>query len=618
MSITPPTAELKGVSKRYGKGATRVHALTKVDLQLRPGELVLIEGPSGSGKTTLLHLLGLLQRPDEGEVWLGGRRMDHLPESHLPDARRQEAAFIFQGYNLLEALTLRDNVAVAGTLNGVADRRFPAEAYLARLGLAERTNHLPSDVSGGEKQRAAIARALACGGRLVLADEPTANLDWANAQEVMRRLADLAHREQRAVVMVSHDSRLEPFVDRVVTLLNGQVDGDRYTSQHVWNVPMADEDLEVLDEIRKSRRPHSAWSLLIGIVLGVLITVVCLFAYRQLATGPALPSAGAETHVASDSGDVTPYVAAAPAVVEPSTQLVALRSERRGRITEVRKQAGERIRRGEVLVVLDDTTSRAVVAQKQAELELAEADLAQLQAWDRAEERAKRKAGVERAQARLDRARRELERVQALHDRTAAPVTELNDAIEEQRLAAAALEEAEQTWKISEAGPTAEELGVARARVTQARAALQVAKAQLGLCTIVSPLDGHVVYRHLEPGEVVDPEMATPILSLGNLDSIRLRAEVDEADIERVFVGQEVVATAEAHADREFRGRVVHLEPMMGRKSIRTERTTEQQDTKVREVLIELDTQQATLPIDLQMTVRFLDMPMSRPATSGD
>jgi len=132
----------------------------------------------------------------------------------------------------------------------------------------------------------------------------------------------------------------------------------------------------------------------------------------------------------------------------------------------------------------------------------------------------------------------------------------------------------------------------------------------LALYTIAAPLTGHVIYRHLEPGEVVDPEAPVPILSVGNLDAVRLRAEVDEADIRRVFVGQKVIATAEAFGDQQFTGRVAYLEMMMGRKNIRTQRTTEQQDTKVREVLIELDSPGATtLPIDLQMTVRFIAAP---------
>ena len=163
--------------------------------------------------------------------------------------------------------------------------------------------------------------------------------------------------------------------------------------------------------------------------------------------------------------------------------------------------------------------------------------------------------------------------------------------------------------QIAITGPTSEEVLIAQARVAQARAALQLAQAELSLLTIRSPIDGHVIYRHREPGEIVDVESELPIISLGKLDEVRLRAEVDEADISRVHVGQSVIATADALGDRVLRGRVVHMEPIMGRKTIRTQRTTERKDTKVREVLIELEPGHPSLPIDLQMTVRFVSSP---------
>jgi HlyD family secretion protein len=314
------------------------------------------------------------------------------------------------------------------------------------------------------------------------------------------------------------------------------------------------------------------------------------------------------------AGGARGYVAAAPAVVEPATQLVALRAERRGRIKAILKRAGDPIKAGEPLVLLDDVTARAALERSRADLSLAEADLQKLLAWDRSEVRKMAEAGVERAQARLDRAARELNRVQRLYEQNSSSETELNIAVEEKRLAEAALKEAQQVLAMSEAGPIPEEVAVVRAKVDQARAALHAAETELSLRTIVAPLDGHVIYRHLEPGEVVDPEVPVPILSIGNLLDIRLRAEVDEADIGKVKLGQTAIATAEALPDREFRGRVVHLEPVMGRKSIRTERAAELQDVNVREVLIELEPGTAELPIDLQMTVRFLPTPEERGA----
>jgi multidrug resistance efflux pump len=281
-------------------------------------------------------------------------------------------------------------------------------------------------------------------------------------------------------------------------------------------------------------------------------------------------------------------------------------TERQGRIKAILKHAGEAITAGEPLVLLEDATARALVEQKRADLQAALSDLAALKAWDRPEKRARARAVVDRSRARSERAERKLKRIQGLYDSSVVPETELDDAREESRMATAALEEARQSLVISEAGPTPEEVQVAEARVEQARSSLRLAEAELSLLTIVSPLDGHVVYRHLEPGEVVLPESPVPILSVGKLDEVQLRAEVDEADILRVQVGQKVIATAESFGDREFPGQVIHLEALMGRKSIRTERTTEQQDSKVREVLIRLETGAVQLPIGLQMTVRFL------------
>ena len=596
--MTRPAAVVRGVSKTYGHGATLVRALRDVDLEIYPGELTLIEGPSGSGKTTLLHILGLLQRADAGEVWIDGSRMDALPESRLPDERRRRVALIFQGFNLLDALTLRENVAVAGLLMTGSLDGLPSMDYLQRVGLERRAAHLPAEVSGGEKQRTAIARALACQGRLVLADEPTANLDWSNAQDTLRCLADLARHEGRAVVIVSHDSRIEPFVDRIVGLVDGRISSDHRPRGKA--VPDHQETSVSAAPAGEPRRSGAVWSRAWPALLVVLLASALafhLFPGWQRSVPPS-----AEAHNANP----LPYLAAAPAVVEPSTHLVALRSERQGRIRAILKNAGDRITRGEPLVLLDDTTAVALVNQRRADLSLAEANLAKLEAWDRPEERARARASVARAEARLDRAIREWKRVELLHTQSSASETELNEALEEKRLAAAALDEVQQLATMSETGPTPEEVRVATAKVEQAQAAVRIAEAELALRTILSPLDGHVVYRHLEPGEVVDPESPIPILSIGNLDQVRLRAEVDEADIERVCVGQRINATAEAFGVRTFGGRVVHLEPMMGRKSIRTQRTTEREDTKVREVLIALDANTPPLPIDLQMTVRFI------------
>jgi len=230
--MTTSTLQVTHLTKRYGSGATEVVAVRDVSLSVAPGEIVLIMGPSGSGKTTLLSMLGALLKPTEGEIRLNGDVISALAENRLPDIRLKQFGFIFQDFNLLSALTTLENVALvaelAGTKNGLARKK--AAALLAELGLAERLNFLPEKLSGGEKQRVAIARALVNDPALILADEPTANLDSKIGHEIMRLLRRIAQEHPakgggaggRSVVIVSHDQRIRDIADRVLWLEDGQ------------------------------------------------------------------------------------------------------------------------------------------------------------------------------------------------------------------------------------------------------------------------------------------------------------------------------------------------------------------------------------------------------------
>jgi putative ABC transport system ATP-binding protein len=215
---------LKGVSKTYGTGETAVTALAGADLEVRPGELLLIEGPSGSGKTTLLSILGLLLRPSAGEVEIGGRVVSRLPERELPAVRAATFGFIFQGFNLFPALTALENVALAIQMKDPRAKNVEkqAAALLDAVGLGPRLRYLPADLSGGQKQRVAIARALGGDPPLILGDEPTAALDSKTALSVMELLRGLAAKG-RGVVVVTHDHRLERYADRIVRVEDGQV-----------------------------------------------------------------------------------------------------------------------------------------------------------------------------------------------------------------------------------------------------------------------------------------------------------------------------------------------------------------------------------------------------------
>ncbi|MEO6317785.1 MAG: ATP-binding cassette domain-containing protein [Acidimicrobiales bacterium] len=218
-----PAISVRELTKTFGKGDIAVHAVNAVDLDIEPGEVVLIMGPSGSGKTTLLLMLGAMLRPTSGSVVIDGMDLATAPERRLPALRATHLGFIFQDFNLLSALTARENVELACNLAGTVgrDARHRATELLGRVGLTGRLDFRPDQLSGGEKQRVAIARALANNPTVVLADEPTANLDSGHGREIARLLRRLAEEDGRSIVIVSHDERLRQVADRVLWLEDG-------------------------------------------------------------------------------------------------------------------------------------------------------------------------------------------------------------------------------------------------------------------------------------------------------------------------------------------------------------------------------------------------------------
>ena len=216
--------QVNHVTKRFGADETEVVAVKDVSLSVLPGEVVLIMGPSGSGKSTLLMMLGALLKPTEGTISVDGLEVSGLSERQLPDVRLRHFGFIFQDFNLLSALTVQDNVAIAAELTGMSrrDARKKATTLLTKLGLGHRLRFSTDKLSGGEKQRVAIARSLVNDPTLILADEPTANLDSSHGHETMRLLHDIAKEGDRSVVIVSHDARIKDIADRVLWLEDGQ------------------------------------------------------------------------------------------------------------------------------------------------------------------------------------------------------------------------------------------------------------------------------------------------------------------------------------------------------------------------------------------------------------
>jgi len=221
--------------KIFGSGHTEVRAVDDVSLTIGRGELVLVMGPSGSGKTTLLSMLGGLLRPSSGKVCLDGLEITALDESRMPGVRARSIGFVFQSFNLLDALTVEENILFPARLvpGSTAGARKRAYELGTRLGLEERWSSKPRTLSGGEKQRVAIARALINSPPLILADEPTGNLDSVSGQEVMMILHDIARDEGRSVILVSHDPRVEDIADHIFWLEDGSL-RDRKGESHSW------------------------------------------------------------------------------------------------------------------------------------------------------------------------------------------------------------------------------------------------------------------------------------------------------------------------------------------------------------------------------------------------
>ncbi|MGN9837544.1 ABC transporter ATP-binding protein [Nonomuraea sp. H19] len=234
MNVSSAAVRACGLVKTHGQGQSRVRAVDEVDLEVPQGQTLAVMGPSGCGKSTLLHLLGGLERPTGGEVWVAGRRIDTLSERALARLRRRSVGFIFQAFHLVEELSAAENVELPALLAGRSRRqaRRRASLLLERVGLADRGRHLPSQLSGGQRQRVAIARALVNDPLVVLADEPTGNLDTAATLDVLRIFEELRSVGQTFVI-VTHDERVAATADRLVSMRDGMfVDDTRLAGSH--------------------------------------------------------------------------------------------------------------------------------------------------------------------------------------------------------------------------------------------------------------------------------------------------------------------------------------------------------------------------------------------------
>jgi ABC-type lipoprotein export system ATPase subunit len=231
MGLNRSIVTVRGLRKEYGRGEACVRAVDEIDLEVAPGESVAIVGPSGCGKSTLLYLLGGLERPTSGTLHLESERIDRMPEAGLARLRRHAVGFVFQAFHLVDELTALENVELPTLLAGASPSgaRQRAMELLEQIGLADRARHLPSELSGGQRQRVAIARALANEPTVVLADEPTGNLDSASTTDVLR-LFDQLHLNGQTLVIVTHDERIAATADRLISMRDGAfVDETRLT-----------------------------------------------------------------------------------------------------------------------------------------------------------------------------------------------------------------------------------------------------------------------------------------------------------------------------------------------------------------------------------------------------
>lgn len=221
----PAAISVRELTKTYAEGSAGVTALRGVDLDVHPGEVLMLVGPSGSGKTTLLSIMGCILSPTSGSVRIGEKEVGKLREKELPKVRLEHIGFVFQGFNLFPTLTAGENLELMLDLKGIrrGAAKERAQALLDQVGLGQKYGSFPSDLSGGQKQRVAIARALAGDPQIVLADEPTAALDSHTGRSVMETMRNLAHERGRAVVVVTHDSRVMDFADRTVHIEDGLI-----------------------------------------------------------------------------------------------------------------------------------------------------------------------------------------------------------------------------------------------------------------------------------------------------------------------------------------------------------------------------------------------------------
>jgi HlyD family secretion protein len=325
---------------------------------------------------------------------------------------------------------------------------------------------------------------------------------------------------------------------------------------------------------------------------------------------------GDSRDIADDQTDARPALFSAAGLTEPRSRTVQIVCEIAGRIETIRVKAGDTVKKGDLLAEVNHELQSSQLDLARAGVDRAVAELTRLKNGERAEDREIFKAQLEEAEALLRVAESEWQRVGKIRSEDAATDRELAQYESTRDQAAARQRMAQMRLNLVEAGPRPEDVQRAEAAVREAKAQFSAAESLLARTYIRAPMDGIVVYRYLEPGETVSTQTPTPIMSIGDRTRLHVRVDVDEMDIGQIWKGQEVYGLASAFGERRFKGHVVHIEPTLGRKNFRTDRPTEKVDTRVQEVVVELDDADE-VPLELQMDVWFLNHPDRQGTSTG-
>ena len=545
-----PLILARGLSKVYEMGETQVYALRGVDFRVERGEFVAIVGQSGSGKSTLMHILGCLDTPTEGQILIGGEDVSQHSESDLAEIRNSTIGFVFQTFNLLPRFNLSRNTQLPLTYAGLSarKRRKRSRELLARVGLDDRLDHRPSQLSGGQCQRAAIARALVTNPEIILADEPTGNLDSASGQMILNILSDL-HREGHTIILVTHEDRIAQAADRQIRILDGRIvedTGTRLTLTPEINEMKKDTESASPPDFppprpRRGRRRRGwfRWLIALAVLGGIGVVTKNVF-FRP----PPDPFLNLKEPIQVEEGLIEERLLETGTVELRTT--IEVKSKMSGKVKELLVQEGDRVEKGDVLAIIEPDPN----------------DILRLY---------QKRAAVGSRRLELQDKRRELERSSELHERGVLPgdqIEKVRDAfaLSEMNYRVALLELQALEREIDPAVDTLTDPSLVESNTTNTSTDVTVLS-RLTDIRVLAPRSGVVIERKAEVGELVISGTATTIagttiMRLGDPAEAVVKASVNEVDIGKIKSGQRVDVSLSAYEDESFGARVHRIAPV--------------------------------------------------------